>query len=340
MDVSAAVTHAYLVVGARGAVEDEARRLAATIVAHDDDRALELALRGRHPDIVEFEPVARTYSVRDDVRSRILPEAHRSPIEGDRKVLVLFDAERLDDAASALLKTLEEPPPRTHFVLVTAAPDELLGTVRSRCRRIDVVAPSDAEVRAALVAEGVAAQTADLVAGLAGGRLGRARVLAGRLAAVRAAFVAAAADLDGTGAAVARHAAAIQESVRESLGELDDEHERQVAELAAELEAGGYAERTAAAQRRRLEEHQKRAARRARTEAWLEGIAALESTYRDALAPEQPRNLDRAPLTVSPAGAARALEACREAREAFEFNPNEVLLLERLLLQLPVAGGA
>jgi len=329
------VTHAYLMVGARGTAEDEARQLAARIVAPGDDRVLELALRGRHPDVVEFEPVARTYSVRDDVRGRILPEAHRSPIEGDRKVLVLFDAERLDDSASALLKTLEEPPARTHFVLVTDAPGELLDTVRSRCRRIDVARPSDADVRAALVADGVDDRAAELAAALAGGRIGRARALAGRLAAVRDAFVTAATELDGSGGEVARRVALIQEAVQDALGELDAEHEREGAELAADLEGAGYAERIATAQRRRLEERQKRAARRARTEAWLEGIAALESVYRDALAPEHPRNLDRTPLALPPADAAGALDACREARDAFEFNPNEALLLERLLLHLP-----
>jgi len=331
------VTHSYLLVGARGSVEDEARRLAASIVEADDERTLDLAMRSRHPDIVEFEPVARTYSVRDDVRARILPEAHRSPIEGERKVVVLLDAERLDDAANALLKTLEEPPARTHFVLATCAPDELLETVRSRCRRVVVSAPSDPEIERALVSDGIGTDLAATAARVAGGQLARARAFAGRLAPVRDAFLRAASELDGTGASVAIHSAAIQGAVQASLAELEAEHDREIEDLATELEEAGYPERTATAQRRRLEERHKRATRKARTDAWLEGIAVLESVYRDSLAPEQPRNVDRDPLPVRPSDAATALDACRAARAAFEFNPNEGLLLERLLFHLPAA---
>jgi len=330
-------THAYLLVGPRGVADDAARRLAASIVAEDDERTLELAMRSRHPDVIEFEPVARTYSVRDDIRDRILPEAYRSPIEGERKAIVLLDAERLDEAANALLKTLEEPPERTRFVLVTDAPDDLLDTVRSRCRRVDVDRPSDADVRAVLVAEDIDPNAATLAASLGAGDVRRARDLAGRLGGVRAAFVHAVHDLDGTGAAVAHHSASIQEAVQASIAQLDGEHQIEAEALAAELEQSGYADRTAVAQRRRLEERQKRAARRARTDVWLEGITVIESVYRDALAPDRPRNLDRSPPPVRPSDAAAALDACREAREAFEFNPSEGLLLEHLLLALPAA---
>jgi hypothetical protein len=89
-------------------------------------------------------------------------------------------------------------------------------------------------------------------------------------------------------------------------------------------------------------DRQRRESRRARVDAVLEGITAIESVYRDALSEGAPPiNLDRERLAVSPAEAAKALDACREARAAFEFNPSEGLLLERLLLHLPaVAVGA
>ena len=77
-------------------VEDAARCFAAALVAPDDDaRAVDLALRGMHPDVVEFEPEGANYRVKEDVRERIIAEASRSPIEGERKVIVLFEAERL-----------------------------------------------------------------------------------------------------------------------------------------------------------------------------------------------------------------------------------------------------
>ena len=70
-------------------------------------------------------------------------------------------------------------------------------------------------------------------------------------------------------------------------------------------------------------------------------IAAIESVYRDALAPDAPRrNLDRPPLAVGGREAARALEACARARRSFEFNPTEGLLLEWLLCHLPAVAAA
>ena len=81
--------------------------------------------------------------------------------------------------------------------------------------------------------------------------------------------------------------------------------------------------------------------RLARRKALSEGLAALETLYRDALAgADAPlRNLDRAPIEVDARACVRALDACREARDALEFNPNEGLLLEWLALHLPGVGG-
>ncbi len=158
--------HAYLLVGPRGSgIEDAAREFAAMLIGvADDERGRRLVMRSVHPDVVEFEPGAASYRVKDDVRERILPEAARAPIEGERKVLVLFEAERLrgnqNESANAMLKTLEEPPDRTVVVLVTGAPDDLLPTIRSRCQRIDFDPIADDDVRAVLEREGVAASDA------------------------------------------------------------------------------------------------------------------------------------------------------------------------------------
>src|SRR3974390_2574465 len=166
--------HAYLLAGPRGSgVDDAARVFAAMLIGADDERGRHLVARGVHPDVVEFEPAGASYRVKEDVRERILPEAARAPIEGERKVLVLFEAEgprgNQNESANALLKTLEEPPDRTVVILVTSAPDDLLPTIRSRCQRVDFVALSDDAVRDALVREGVAAGLAATLAALAGG---------------------------------------------------------------------------------------------------------------------------------------------------------------------------
>src|SRR3954452_11107030 len=173
-------SHAYLLVGPRGSgVEDAAREFAALLIGvGDDERGLHLVQRGVHPDVVEFAPGGPSYRVKEDVRETILPEAARAPIEAERRVLILFEAERLrgnqNESANAMLKTLEEPPARTVVVLVTSVADDLLPTIRSRCQRIDFASLADDTVRAALEHDGVGADEAATVAGLAGGQLARA----------------------------------------------------------------------------------------------------------------------------------------------------------------------
>jgi DNA polymerase-3 subunit delta' len=296
-----------------------------------------------HPDVVEIDPAATQIRIED--AQAIVDEVSRSPIEGERKVVIVFDAERLrlnEAAANKLLKTLEEPPPRAVIILVTSGADQLLPTIRSRCQRVDFAYLGAESVAAALVADGVPAARAELLARLAGGRIDRARALDGRLGPVRDAFVAVAAAVDGTGGAVAVHAERVQAAMQEALAGLEAAQAAEAEQLATELEAAGYRERTRRAQLRRLEERHKRAHRRARIDTLLEGITALETVYRDALAasPYERLNLDLDVLVVNPRAAAGALDACRAARQALgEFSPNESLLVERLFLHLPPAGG-
>jgi DNA polymerase-3 subunit delta' len=337
--------HAYLLVGPRGSgVEEAARCFAAALITDDaDERSWDLVLRGVHPDVVEIDPPATQIRIED--AQAVVDEVSRSPIEGERKVVVLFDAERLrlnEAAANKLLKTLEEPPPRAVIILVTSGADQLLPTIRSRCQRVDFAYLGADAVSAALVADGIPSERAELLARLAGGRIDRARALDGRLGPVRDAFVAVAASVDGTGGAVAQQVEVVQDAMQTALSGLEQAQAGETEQLAAELEAAGYPERTRRAQLRRLDERHKRAHRRARIDALVEGITALETVYRDVLAgsAEERLNLDRDVLAVEPRGATAALDACRDARQAIsEFNPNETLLVERLFLHLPPAGG-
>ena len=175
-------SHAYLLAGPRGSgVLEAARCFAAALVCPDGGcgacNSCRRARSARHPDVIEVEP-AGTFVVVDQV-DEMMKEAFTSPFEAERKVIVVTEADRMNEpAANKLLKTLEEPPARTHFLLLSEAPDELLPTVRSRCQRIDFAALSDSAVAAALVAAGVPAEAAAAAARLASGRLDRARSLA------------------------------------------------------------------------------------------------------------------------------------------------------------------
>ena len=339
--------HAYLLVGPPGSgVEVAARSFAAELISPDgDERVRGLVLRGLHPDVVEFEPGGFSYLVDKDVRERILPEASRAPIEADRKVLILFEAERLkgnqNESANAMLKTLEEPPPRTIVVLVTGAPDDLIATIRSRCQRVDLEPVPLAALEAALIADGCEAGMADLAGRLSGGNLARARALAGPLAELRATFASAPARVDGTGGTAALVADELDAVVEAAAATVARRHAAELAEFDADMEQHGYSDRDAQRLRRRLEDRQKRELRRGRIDLLTEGVTAIESVYRDALgAPAPPLNTDLAPLTVAPRAVGVALDACREAREAFLINEKGLVRLQYLLLRLPAAAGA
>ena len=92
--------------------------------------------RGQHPDVTTLSPNEKgTISV--DMAREVIAQAAYRPFEARRRVVVIDDADRLlATAQNALLKTLEEPPPSSMFVLVSSRPDSLLETVRSRCPRV------------------------------------------------------------------------------------------------------------------------------------------------------------------------------------------------------------
>jgi DNA polymerase-3 subunit delta' len=110
----------------------------------------------------------------EQVREAIERTGYR-PFEGRRRVVVIDEADALvPQAQNALLKTLEEPPPSSVFVLVTARPDVLLPTVRSRCPQLRFRQLSPDEIAKGLVARGLGQAEAQAVAASADGSLGRA----------------------------------------------------------------------------------------------------------------------------------------------------------------------
>lgn len=106
--------------------------------------------RGVHPDVIVVEPGESGSIKIEQVRDVIARAAYR-PFEGRRRVVIIDDADALTaDAQNALLKSLEEPPSATVFVLVSAMADSLLPTVRSRCPRLRFVPLAASDVAAVL----------------------------------------------------------------------------------------------------------------------------------------------------------------------------------------------
>jgi DNA polymerase III subunit delta' len=319
--------HAYLFVGPPGSTKAEASRaFAALLMAGIDDptqRDARLTLVGAHPDVREVERLGARISaeqVADIIRSASL-----APVEGARKVMILHDFHLLDaPAAARLLKTLEEPPASTIFIVLADQVTPELVTIASRCVRIVFAAlPSDV-VAAELVGSGIDPQTAEVAAQAAAGDLTRARVLAtdSGLMARRDAFAALATRLDGTGTTVVKLCVELLALIDAAAAPLAARQTDELATLESRVAATG--ERGSG--RKQLEDHHKRELRRHRVDELRSGLGVLAGAYRDALVRGQlPR----------PEAAVTAVARIHAALEAMERNPNETLLLQAMLLDLP-----
>jgi DNA polymerase-3 subunit delta' len=131
--------------------------------------------RGVHADVLVVEPGDSGTIKLDQVREAIDRTAYR-PFEGRRRLVMIDGADALNvEAQNALLKTLEEPPPASVFVLITDRPDMLLPTVRSRCQRLRFGPLSPGDVAAVLVRDhDMSATEAHAAAAAADGSIGRA----------------------------------------------------------------------------------------------------------------------------------------------------------------------
>src|SRR5262245_62593844 len=131
--------------------------------------------RGVHPDVITLEP-GETGTIRIEPVRDVIDRAGYRPFEGRRRVVIIDDADSMVPAAqNALLKTLEEPPSASVFVLVSSMPDALLPTVSSRCPRLRFGPLTPNEVARALVQEhGYAEQQARIAAAESDGSIGRA----------------------------------------------------------------------------------------------------------------------------------------------------------------------
>ena len=109
---------------------------------------------GRHPDIITLVPegAAQIISIKT-IRSQVIAPLATSPNRAKVRFFLIEEATALNGpAANALLKTLEEPPPRTTFILSSSSADQLLPTIRSRCQRVKFL-PLSADLQATLAGE-------------------------------------------------------------------------------------------------------------------------------------------------------------------------------------------
>lgn len=324
---AAAPVHAYLFVGPAGSTKMEAARAFAALLLGCDDprqRTAELALRGQHPDVTE---VTRSgpFITAEQARE-ITYKAALAPVEGRAKVMILDEFHLVrPEAAATLLKTIEDPPPSTTFVILADFVPQDLITISSRCARIEFRTIGIADVEQRLLTEGIDAESAHEAAVAAGGSIERARVLASdpELADRRRAFASAPRQLDGSGATVIRIVDDLLARIEAAATPLAERHAAEVAALDEQIARyGGRGSGKPA-----LEGRHKRELRRHRTDELLAGLTVMAGSYRDAMVDG---------TAGDPTQVAAGVTRIHAAMEAFERNPNEALMLQELLWSLPV----
>jgi DNA polymerase III subunit delta' len=323
--------HAYLFYGPPGVGKRRAALAFAAELLGGSDRAL----RRSHPDLYELEPVGDQIRI-DEIRT-LRRDLHMRPFEADRRVYVIHAADTMnEDAADALLKDLEEPPPYAVMVLVAADLGPLPETIRSRCQLVPFRRLSERAIREEITARAPALEpeAVTALARVAAGRLDRAdRLLDPDAIRRRDALLALARDVyrdpefepadaaDRLLEGVAERAQAAREQAEEDLQRLD---------LTS----------------REAEQRVRRAARGAEREELLASLEELAAWYRDLVvvaagAERATIHFDRlAELTEDATvdrlvGAERACELVRQVwRELEEFNLNPGLALEALFVRL------
>ena len=322
--------HAWLFVGPSGSGKRAAARafagdlLAAPLDAAGDPegaaRTRALARSEQHPDlwVVEREGA----SISSAQAEQIVHRASRTPVEGSRKVLVLDEFHLIaPDVAPKLLKTIEEPPVGTTFVvLADQIPPDLI-TIASRCVQLDFSAVGADAIAARLEQEGIAPERAAAGAASAGGDLDRARLLAtdDRLALRVDAWRDAPRRIDGRGATAAVVVDDLRAAIDDAEGPLKARQAHEVAEMEARVER--YGQRGSG--KKALEDRHKRESRRLRADELRLGLATLAGVYRDEMV-----------VAADPTSCMRSLEAIQDAYEAMTYNPNEQLLLVAMFLRL------
>jgi DNA polymerase-3 subunit delta' len=268
----------------------------------------------------------------------VIRAASLSPSEGDRRVFVIEEAEDLrDESQNALLKTLEEPAPFAHLILLCSEPELLAETILSRCAPVEFGPLAPAAVLEALSA----GEEADAAARLSGGDVELARALMDERGVALRAAAESAGRAARSGEAMAEPWRGLLETAEAAGQEAGAEEERRLveeAEATARKGRKGKLTREATEQVRRTE-------RRARTQALDLGLALCCAWYRDlaaiaAGADDVVLNTDRLEQLredaqgLEPAQTRTAVEWVLDTRRRLRLNVSEELALEALWLRL------
>jgi DNA polymerase-3 subunit delta' len=356
------MTHAWLFTGPPGAGRNQAARaFAAALQCVSPDRALggspgcgfcdgcHTALVGTHADVSTVAAVG-TQILADDMRDTVR-KSFTSPATGRWQIILVEDAERLNEkSANAVLKAVEEPAPRTVWLLCAPSIEDVLPTIRSRCRHLNLSTPSVEAVADMLVRrEGVEPAAAMAAARATQGHVDRARRLATEPAARerRAAVLKLPLRVDDIGGCL-KAAQELVDAAAEDAKQLAEERDdKETEELKAAMGAspGGRMPRGTAGVMKDLEDKQKRRRTRTQRDSLDVALTDLTAFYRDVLAlqlgsrvaianADAEDALERLARGSSPESTLRRIEAIAACREALDRNVAPLLAVEAMTMAL------
>jgi len=351
------MTHAWLFTGPPGSGRSlAARAFAAALLCErggcGECPSCHQVAAGTHADLLLVRPDGLSYGVRQ-TRDLVL-KAAAAPVNGRWRIVLFEDADRCtEQAANALLKAIEEPSPRTVWLLCAPYADDLPTTIRSRCRLVSLVTPRTTAVTEVLEREGVPADRARAAALAAQGHIGRARRLATdeQAARRRSEVLRVPGRVNGLGEALKAAAALVKAAKAESDATTEelDEPEREALRRAFGEGSTGRGVATAlrggAGALKDLEERQKSRATRLTRDSLDRALLDLAGYYRDVLAVQlgasvelsnETRDVELRQLAAAsaPSDTVRRIEAIMRCRQRLEANAAPLLAVEELTLAL------
>ncbi|MDE0571818.1 DNA polymerase III subunit delta' [Demequina sp. B12] len=354
VEQSQAMTHAWLVTGPPGSGRSVAGRAFAAALqcvqgGCGDCHACVTALSGAHADVTVLATEKVTIGI-DEVRD-LIATAQTSPSEGRWRVMLVEDADRMTERTSnLLLKSIEEPPARTVWVLCAPSAEDVMVTIRSRARHVSLRVPDPEDVAQLLVdRDGVDPVVARECAYAAQSHIGVARRLArdADARARRAQVLALATEIRGVGDAVLAAADLVKVAEEDAAAATEERNVEERNELLRMLGAddGGRLPPALRSQVKQLEEDQKRRATRHKRDVFDRAIVDLLSLYRDVscvqvgaevpLVNESHRgHIEKLAERTTLADTMRCLDALALTRERLAGNVAPLLALEAMALAL------
>ncbi len=306
---------------------------------------------GTHADLLLIRPEGLSYGVKQ-TRDLVLRAAGQ-PTGGRWQIVLFEDADRCtEQAANALLKAIEEPAPRTIWLLCAPSAEDLVTTIRSRCRVVTLVVPASAAVAKILATrDGIDPARALAAARAAQGHVGRARRLATDTSAAkrRADVLRVPQEVTSLGPALAAAAALVRtaedeaKAVTEGLDEPERQSLRQAYGEGSTGKGVAKAIRGMAGAMKDLEDRQKSRATRVKRDTLDQALLELALFYRDVLMVQvgadvelghSDADLQRVASASRPESTLRRMQAIMRCRERLTLNVAPLLAVEEMTLSL------